>query len=63
MSEGAPVELRQLLSSNRAPYLNHPLKPATDIAAAFGLRLAHCLVVINELVWAGALSISVRNER
>jgi hypothetical protein len=36
---------------------------ATDIAAALGLRLAHCLVVINELVWAGALSISVRNER
>ena len=36
---------------------------ATDIGAAFGLRLADCHVLIDELVWAGALSLNVRNGR
>jgi hypothetical protein len=36
---------------------------ATEIAAAFGLRLADCRVLIDELVWSGALSMSVRKRR
>jgi hypothetical protein len=36
---------------------------ATDIAAALGLRLADCRVLIDELVWAGVLSISLRTGK